>query len=455
MRINEISRNLLSYLLTFLFCVSNSNILALKTYGDNGSDISSKISIDFKGKNLEDLDDNTQCCMFPELEINSENSNILIHTIQISYSGNDLTNSEIILPDEELSSFDKKEGNELDWILSTDEGKSPTDIAKFLQKVQYKFKKYQSVSILLSTEKIPSNVHYYPGTGHFYETVSYLDEKGDQTSTYNFKSDYKDAKKRSWLTAYNDAKTRDFAGWKGYLACVTSEGENAFIQHYANAVWLGGTRARLVPEAATDSYMKNYIDAIGTDEEAKYEHEALTNSKVKFLYDPQSHNNPFSTVTDYSDTKVYDYWYWAGGPEAAFTPNNPNWAIGDDKHEHDITKDESEDGKYAVSGTEVESEESSANSDSNPKFSPKNSVFYPKTKYNDSDQFSDFHYRYVCWTDGEPNNSPNYGGIEYCLSTSLDDSGLDDSGTPPKLWNDLAGLPVTSYKKSCNQPDMS
>ncbi|WP_337934920.1 hypothetical protein, partial [Jutongia sp.] len=80
-------------------------------------------------------------------------------------------------------------------------------------------------------------LHYY--NGHFYGYVPFAKE------TYGWETG-------SWKKAYEEAQTANFSGVAGYLATLTSRGEDRFLystfplyNHYAKMGWIGCTRMSL------------------------------------------------------------------------------------------------------------------------------------------------------------------------------------------------------------------
>lgn len=302
---------------------------------------------------------NGDYCTFPNMEVSSKNSNA-ISTIQISYSGDD-TSATISVP--KTDGFTASEDN-TSTMLTFTTTKTTADVQNFLRSVQYKCNS-QSISILLSSTSIPNDTHYYPGTGHFYK--------------YTTAQELLNRASMTWIEAYNAAQKSYFGGWKGYLATVTSEGENNFIYKYSNASggdgvgWLGGTRATL--------------------------------------------NNINTSDASFKD-KNNGFWYWACGPELVFTPNNPNWSTN-----KEVTKEESKNGTYGSPNIN-------------------NSVFFNKSTYDSSTpSFTGImHYNFTAWRQTgsiEPNNTTNSSEThvkgEYVLTTL---PGIT-------AWNDYPGDTVT------------
>lgn len=140
------------------------------------------------------------------------------------------------------------------------DGKTAAEIAAYVRRIQFDGGTAgQQVSVLLSEAAIQHKTFYYGGTGHYYQYVPY--SSADDTS---------------WTTAHRNAKNMEYNGRKGYLATVTSRGEDLFIYKTSATVgWLGGTR--LVHSAEGAAQWRSWT---------------------------------FDTRSD------VDSWYWACGPEA-------------------------------------------------------------------------------------------------------------------------------------------
>lgn len=254
----KIIKNLVLYVLAGIFlgpfaCLRISNTAECSSGGDLD------VEVDF---GLQRWSDDWAYCTFPELTVTESLPNS-IKTIQISYSGEDTTNAEITLPT--MAGFTASEDNTSIFATCTTTAPAAR-VQEFLRNVQYKCNSSQSISILLSESEIPSDVHYFPGTGHFYKYVS-------KTGI-------------SWIDAYKEAMSSEFGGWPGYLAVITSKEEDDFYKKYAasNDVvpmgWLGGLRFK--------------VSNMGT-----------------------------SDMTISSENM--GYYYWACGPESCFEPEDKTW----------------------------------------------------------------------------------------------------------------------------------
>ena len=91
---------------------------------------------------------------------------------------------------------------------------------------------------------------------------------------------------KTWMEAYNQAKTMSYRGLTGYLATLTSEGEHDFVYDNIGKTfgWLGGTRLR------------------------------MTTPSTKRIED-ESYISPNIAHYTYAVGTASD-WYWANGPEA-------------------------------------------------------------------------------------------------------------------------------------------
>lgn len=258
----KIMKKVVLYVLAGIFlgpfaCLHISNTAECSTGGELD------VVVDF---GVQRWSDNWAYCTFPELTVAEKLPNS-IKTIQISYSGEDTTNAEITLPT--MDGFTASADN-VSTLVTCTTTEVASSVQEFLRNVQYKCETSQSISILLSESKIPNDVHYFPGTGHFYKYVPYLDI--------------------SWTDAYKEAMNSEFGGWTGYLANVISKQENDFILKYAGKTpmesvgWLGGTTAIL-----------SNINTANV---------AIANNNI-------------------------GYWYWSGGPElcATLKPQYSTWTI--------------------------------------------------------------------------------------------------------------------------------
>lgn len=120
-------------------------------------------------------------------------------------------------------------------------------------------------AILLSSSEIPNDVHYFPGTGHFYKYVS---------------------KSICWADAYKEAMNSEFGGWQGYLAVITSKEEDDFYKKYASS-------SGVVPEGHLGG-IRYKVSNMGT---------------------------PDMTIS----SENMGYYYWACGPESCFEPEDKTW----------------------------------------------------------------------------------------------------------------------------------
>lgn len=251
-------KKLVLYVLAGIFlgpfaCLRISNTAECSSGGDLD------VEVDF---GLQRWSDDWAYCTFPELTVTEKLANS-IKTIQISYSGEDTMNAEITLPT--MAGFTASEDNTSIFATCTTTAPAAR-VQEFLRNVQYKCETSQSISILLSESEIPSDIHYFPGTGHFYK---YVPKVGI-----------------SWTDAYKEAMNSEFGGWQGYLAVITSKEEDDFYKKYAasNGVvpvgWLGGLCYKVSNIGTTDI--------------------AISSGNM-------------------------GYYYWACGPESCFKPNDPNW----------------------------------------------------------------------------------------------------------------------------------
>lgn len=102
-------------------------------------------------------------CTYPNTKV-SEYWETSTQTIQISCSGEDTNNFQII--PKTMDGFNASEDN-TSTLVTYMKTKPDASVQEFLRNVQYRCATSQSITILLSESEIPSDVHYYPGTGHF------------------------------------------------------------------------------------------------------------------------------------------------------------------------------------------------------------------------------------------------------------------------------------------------
>ncbi len=212
-------------------------------------------------------------CTFPNLEIISTNQDYNeIKTIKISYSGSNTENAIIMVP-EDIPGFTANPNNTPTLLTYNVNSQTIAEIQTFLRCVQYKCENYQSINIILSEFEIPNDIHYFPGTGHFYRYVS--------------------SEGISWIDAYKEALNSKVFSWNGYLAVITSEQEDEFCKKYLTKTgvvpngWLGGTRYPMINMGTTSA---NFI------------------------------STPIAGAND-----DLGYWYWACGPESCFIPSDSSW----------------------------------------------------------------------------------------------------------------------------------
>ena len=125
-----------------------------------------------------------------------------------------------------------------------------------------------SIKVGVSNEKIDKALSYYSESNHYYEFVSSYDI--------------------DWDTAKDEAEKRNYFGQQGYLATITSEGEQKFAASLINGSgWIGGTC----------DY--NYI----------------LDSDGNKIYSSQS--------------EALGHWYWVTGPEKGQALTYTNWASGE------------------------------------------------------------------------------------------------------------------------------
>lgn len=108
------------------------------------------------------------------------------------------------------------------------EGKTSQEIEEMIQNnfkvslVDRSANEQISIKASINDEVIEKNLNYYAETGHYYEFVS--------------------AAGIAWNVAKETAESKNYMGMKGYLATITSEGEQQFAASLISGYgWLGGT----------------------------------------------------------------------------------------------------------------------------------------------------------------------------------------------------------------------
>lgn len=114
-------------------------------------------------------------------------------------------------------------------------------VQAYIRAVTFQTAGTQRVQITLSTLDIPYDTYYYEYNDHYYQYVPH--------TTLYYRWDY----------AYADAGSMSLLGRTGYLANITSLGEDVFIKEISNQVgWLGGTRLKRNADGFNLSSTENY-----------------------------------------------------------------------------------------------------------------------------------------------------------------------------------------------------
>lgn len=125
----------------------------------------------------------------------------------------------------------------------------------------------QKIMVMLEPETIDNLTLYCEDTGHYYQHVQYTVPDG--STIY-------------WNEAYDDAKSKTYAGRQGYLVTITSLEEELFLYRASNkqVSWIGGTTLKHGSKTSDGLYYESF------------------------------------SLTDNNDASLYeDHWYWACGPE--------------------------------------------------------------------------------------------------------------------------------------------
>ncbi len=192
-----------------------------------------------------------------------------IRTILISFSDSVITGDKITLPTSTPAGFTvstSSASNSYTKRINLNAGIAASAISDYLRGVGFTLaSQTQTVQITVTTEVIAQDTFYYDVTGHYYQFVP------DTAST--------------WIQAYDAARVKAYMGRTGYLATVTSLGEDTFVNSLSGKTgWLGGT----------------ILTNTGTSAGSLY-------------YNGFNNNSVVSTG-----------WYWACGPEKGTTFYNIN-----------------------------------------------------------------------------------------------------------------------------------
>ncbi len=190
-----------------------------------------------------------------------------IRTILISFSGSVTTGDKITLPASAgFTVSASSASNNYTKRINLNAGIAASDVQDYIRGVGFTIAgQTQTVQITITTEDIEQDTFYYNVTGHYYQFVP------DTAST--------------WIQAYNAARIKAYMGRTGYLATVTSLGEDTFINSLSGKTgWLGGTILTNTGTSAGSLYYNGF----------------------------------------YNNSVVSTGWYWACGPEKGTTFYNVN-----------------------------------------------------------------------------------------------------------------------------------
>lgn len=243
---------------------------------------------------------------YPNATVNYSDSTKKFHTLTVSVDSghlkvsstkiNGVTGNGIISGNDmnvdftPLTTTDKYEA--ISFELS--EGATKDEIQDFIRTIHFTTaNRNQSVSIYVTTKNNAElkttvggrSVDLYYFNGHYYGYV-----RMENSSI-------------TWTDAFNESKTADFCGAKGYLATLTTRAEDRFILssfkeygNYAKKGWMGCTRAKLA-------------------DGSKYT-------------DPDTKWQPLDKF-DYNTNQEDFVWRWAAGPEAGTAFGYQSRAFGD------------------------------------------------------------------------------------------------------------------------------
>ena len=197
-------------------------------------------------------------------------TDFVVTSISVSFS-DDPASCSIALPTLPTGWSEDPSSNEYSKYIILPEGTTDdVTIRDFLRGITYtvpdnSIKNVQIILLPVAAGKIIR----YSENGHYYQFVPFTQAEANWT----------------WINCYNAAKEMTYCGRQGYLATLTSLGEDKFVTRLvSSSMWIGGTR--LSPTDNATSTGTQYYDS-------------------------------FDVEDNYSSTSALsgDYWYWACGPE--------------------------------------------------------------------------------------------------------------------------------------------
>ena len=177
-----------------------------------------------------------------------------IKTILLSFSGSVADGDKIILPETLPSGFmvsPTSESNDYTKRINIDSGADASTVQSYIQGIGFTLAgSSQSVKVTITTEDVQYDTFYDVDTQHYYQYVPYA----------------LSSKNTAWTDAYTAAESMTYMGRTGYLATVTSLGEDTFINSLSgNKVgWLGGTALIHSDEKDGDMYYQRFTGDTST-----------------------------------------------------------------------------------------------------------------------------------------------------------------------------------------------
>ncbi|MBQ6070555.1 MAG: hypothetical protein IJK85_02260, partial [Bacteroidales bacterium] len=182
-------------------------------------------------------------------------------------------------------------GNNVAWFISLPDNVTAAQIQNFIRGITFCIPAgaIKDVTIVADGSNTMARVYYYGGSEHYYQLVKFTE----------------DDKNLTWYDCYTRARNMRYLGRQGYLATLTSEGEDKFVTRLTQGVaWIGACRVRPTGQSG------QYYNGWHTEDEA----------------------NPITA----DNWRNGNYWYWACGPEIgnmllpmvkapAEAQGNPNW----------------------------------------------------------------------------------------------------------------------------------
>ena len=210
-----------------------------------------------------------------------------VTSISVSFS-DDPASCSIALPTLPTGWSVDPSSNDYSKYIILPEGTDDVTIRDFLSGITYtvpdnSIKNVQIILLPVAAGKIIR----YSENGHYYQFVPFTEAEANWT----------------WIDCYNAAKGMTYCGRQGYLATLTSLGEDKFVTRLvSSSMWIGGTRLSPTDDATS------------------------TGTQYYASFDVEDNNKATTALSG-------DYWYWACGPEKGTritnevtnSNNNTNW----------------------------------------------------------------------------------------------------------------------------------